>query len=335
MELVRQKNVATYIVFPLLDVNGDVVSSSGNPDSEKDEWNDGGAPDGFTDCNNEATEIGSTGVYYLSLDQPEMNYDYIYIIIKSDNAKTQHILIRTIIGDPLLLASIPTVDQIADAVWDEVLTGATHNVSSSSGRRLRGLGDAVEGSVDDTSATTTEFITDLTENTENFYSNQYIIFTSGNLAGQVRIVSHYEQATKTICLCESEPLTEAPADEDEFELIPVHVHPLTEILDGVWDEAIADHTTGSTFGGKNQKVVPSETVGDYKADVTDILGLHGKHQYIDTYLFTSGKLDSCRIRIYNSKTNAETHGATGLVSTFTVTVTWVGTELESYLVVKE
>lgn len=37
------------------------------------------------------------------------------------------------------------------------------------------------------------------------------------------------------------------------------------IADAVWDEAIADHTTSSTFGGKNQKAVPSETVGDYKA----------------------------------------------------------------------
>ena len=35
--------------------------------------------------------------------------------------------------------------------------------------------------------------------------------------------------------------------------------------DAVWNELIADHTTSTTFGGKNQKVVPSETIGDYKA----------------------------------------------------------------------
>jgi len=38
-----------------------------------------------------------------------------------------------------------------------------------------------------------------------------------------------------------------------------------DVADAVWDEAIADHTTGTTFGGKNQKVVPSESVNDYKA----------------------------------------------------------------------
>jgi len=37
------------------------------------------------------------------------------------------------------------------------------------------------------------------------------------------------------------------------------------VADQVWDEAIAGHTTGTTFGGKNQKAVPSETIGDYKA----------------------------------------------------------------------
>lgn len=34
-----------------------------------------------------------------------------------------------------------TVDSIADGVWDEVLTGGTHNVTNSAGRRLRALQD--------------------------------------------------------------------------------------------------------------------------------------------------------------------------------------------------
>jgi len=42
------------------------------------------------------------------------------------------------------------------------------------------------------------------------------------------------------------------------------------VADAVWDEAIADHTTSTAFGGKNQKVVPSETIGDYKADVSGL-----------------------------------------------------------------
>lgn len=100
MELVRQKNVATYIVVPLVDADGDIVTGATSLDSEIDTWTDGAAPDGFTDCTNEATEVGSTGIYYLSLTQAEMNADYIYVQIKS-SAKTQHVLINTMVGDPL------------------------------------------------------------------------------------------------------------------------------------------------------------------------------------------------------------------------------------------
>ena len=39
----------------------------------------------------------------------------------------------------------------------------------------------------------------------------------------------------------------------------------TANADAVWDEAISGHVSAGSFGAKNQKVVPSETVGDYKA----------------------------------------------------------------------
>ena len=40
-----------------------------------------------------------------------------------------------------VLFETPSLDATADAVWDEILTGATHNISTSSGRRLRGIQD--------------------------------------------------------------------------------------------------------------------------------------------------------------------------------------------------
>lgn len=41
--------------------------------------------------------------------------------------------------------SAPTVDQIADGVWDEILTEATHNIPMSAGRRVRDLTDEIGG----------------------------------------------------------------------------------------------------------------------------------------------------------------------------------------------
>ena len=67
MELLRSKNVATYVVFPLKKNDGSLLIGAAGLDSEIDGWSDGNAPNGLTDCTNEATEIGSTGLYYLSI----------------------------------------------------------------------------------------------------------------------------------------------------------------------------------------------------------------------------------------------------------------------------
>ena len=77
--------------------DGTLVSGAADLDSEIDSWSDGAAPDGFTDCTNEATEISATGQYYLSLTQSEMNADYIIVQVKSSTAGaiTQTILINT------------------------------------------------------------------------------------------------------------------------------------------------------------------------------------------------------------------------------------------------
>jgi len=107
LELVRQKNAATIITFPLVDSSDTTALKSGAAglDSEIDTWSDGAAPNGFEDCTNEATEIGTTGQYYLSLTATEMNADYIIIQVKSTDAITQTILIRTVVGDPANLAT--------------------------------------------------------------------------------------------------------------------------------------------------------------------------------------------------------------------------------------
>ena len=133
MELVRQKNVATYITFPIIDADGDTVSSAADLDSEIDTWTDGAAPDGFADCTNEATEVGTTGIYYLSITQTEMNNDYIYIQVKTSTsgAKTQHILINTMVGDPLNRATTDdggTINVTGGAI--DTVTTVTNQVTA-------------------------------------------------------------------------------------------------------------------------------------------------------------------------------------------------------------
>ncbi len=135
LEMVRQKNAATYIFFPIVDADGDTVTSAAALDSEIDTWGDATAPDGFLDCTNEATEVGTNGWYYLSLTATEMNVDYAAIQVKTTTtgAKTQHILIRTIVGDPLNLATSDdggTINVTSGAV--DTVTTAT-NVTTVNG----------------------------------------------------------------------------------------------------------------------------------------------------------------------------------------------------------
>lgn len=131
LEIVRQKNAATIIYFPINDGAGARVVSAAGLDSELDTWSDGGAPDGFTDADNEATEsdAAASGWYYLSLTQAEMNYDYISVRVYSSTAGTvtQNILIRTIVGDPLNVATTDdgsTINVTAGAI-DTVTTTTT------------------------------------------------------------------------------------------------------------------------------------------------------------------------------------------------------------------
>jgi hypothetical protein len=116
------------------------------------------------------------------------------------------------------------------------------------------------------------------------------------------------------------------------------------IADAVWDEAIADHTTATTFGGKNQKGVPSETVNDYKAtgfsthtaaDVKTAMEAVGSHlaltktavEAIDTLTKASGSGDLARAlvileKIYKSAaTIVEGAAAVGTLSTTEMTTT--------------
>jgi hypothetical protein len=128
MEIQRQKNVATRIVFPIVDADGDMVTGATGLDSEIDQWADGANPTGFADCTNEATEIGSTGIYYLSLTQGEMNDDYIVIQIKTSSvgAKTQIILINTYpattITSRASQTSVDTVDDFLDTEIAAIIT---------------------------------------------------------------------------------------------------------------------------------------------------------------------------------------------------------------------
>ena len=107
LEIVRQKNVATQIMFPLIATDGTMKTGAAALDSEYSYWADGAGPVSFADLAAEAVEVISAGggFYALSIAQGEMNHDYIAVQVTATATLTQNILIRTLVGDPLNLAT--------------------------------------------------------------------------------------------------------------------------------------------------------------------------------------------------------------------------------------
>ncbi len=131
-----------------------------------------------------------------------------------------------------MVAAAPTAASVADAVWDEALSG--HTVAGSTGKAIKQLKEgviSVEGSVNDSSATTTTFVSNLTETTDGFYHDKVIVFISGDLAGQARHIETYTGSTKSITV--STAFTSAPADADEFLILATHEHSINEIQSGL------------------------------------------------------------------------------------------------------
>jgi hypothetical protein len=136
---------------------------------------------------------------------------------------------------------------VTNAVWDA--STSSHNVAGSFGRGFGQVKEglvSIDGQVNDLSATTTSFVTNLAAAVDDYYNGQTLHFISGSLAGQSQVIRDYSGTTKTITL--DSALTSAPSNADEFIVLSTHVHTIAEIADGVWDESQSGHTTVGTFG---------------------------------------------------------------------------------------
>jgi hypothetical protein len=58
-----------------------------------------------------------------------------------------------------------------------------------------------------------------------------LVFNDGALTGQVRAISGYVGATKTIIL--EEALTSAPVNGVAFTIVSLHIHPVSQIQSGL------------------------------------------------------------------------------------------------------
>lgn len=278
IEVVRQKNVASYIVFPLVDADGDLVTGATSLDSEIDAFADGTAPDGFADCTNEATEIGTTGNYYLSLTNTELNQDYVIIQTKSASAKTQVILIRTLVGDPLLFAvtddggainvtggAVDTVTTTTTATNVTTVNGIASGAITATAIATDAIGSAeiADGAIDagalaaDTitaakiaadSIGASEIAASAITSSEFAQSAADLVWgtTTRSITGltAAALADFFDtDSTTTYASAVAGSVVKETADNAGGSALTV-----ADIADGVWDEAASGHVSAGTFG---------------------------------------------------------------------------------------
>lgn len=161
--------------------------------------------DGVLDGNIDAlpVEIGTSGVLTVTLSATETNANRITVKF-SDQAGAQWCDFAVYIETDTLASVAAAGDQMAltdsavDAVWDEILTAATHNVPTSAGRRLRQLATAVihDGTAVSATTNTITFNADASS-MDGAYDPALICIVGGTGVGQSRLVYQYAGSTKT------------------------------------------------------------------------------------------------------------------------------------------
>jgi len=155
------------------------------------------------------------------------------------------------------LGALKTLLDTIDGIVDRILTAT----------------EVKRSSVNDASATTTKFITNLPETQSLFWNRAAVLFTSGNNTGQMRRIKAYDGSTKEITL--QFPLDAAPADGDLFILPTVRAFltpDIEDIADQMCDELLSEHTVSGTVSQTLTDIITDTETLLQKATKTITLG---------------------------------------------------------------
>ena len=123
---------------------------------------------------------------------------------------------------------------LVDLLWDEALTGGTHNVSNSSGKRLRQIEAAfvVDSGTAQAGTATTITLAATASTTDNIYRGDRIIITENTGVGEHGIVVSYVGSTRVATMAETWVTT--PDNTSVYEVQPASVDVET------WQHAVVD-----------------------------------------------------------------------------------------------
>lgn len=154
--------------------------------------------------------------------------------------------------------------QIASDVWDEVLTGGTHNINNSAGRRLRGVSGSVltDGTAQSATANTIQLASG-DVSLDNEFVRSKVIITGGTGAGQEAVITDSIASTDTLIVTPEWLVT--PDATSDYNVIPAQVH--ATVRNGGYDDAavyvdVAEGEAGILNGVNGTSTNPSLTLAD-------------------------------------------------------------------------
>lgn len=218
--------------------------------------------DGLTQRNNAAGITvsvdfdGITGSHMVKIDTSDdtvagfwvVGHDY---FVRIEGTTIDGATINSVVGHfSIVNRSTPTVEQIADQVWDEILTGATHNIASSAGRRVREIGAfAIESGTARAGTISTITLAVTANGSDGIFNRNLIVLTDNTGKGQTRTIVDYNATSKVVVIDRDWRVT--PDATTVYQIVPDDT-PLTV------DHGVVQGATATTI-----------TIRDYASDVDD------------------------------------------------------------------
>ena len=164
----------------------------------------------------------------------------------TDGAITATTIAPDAIGSSELAATAAL--EISDTTWDEILTGATHNVATSAGRRLRGIGSDVIATGTAQRGNATSIVLAAAESeADDFYNGHVVKIIAGTGLHQARAVEDYTGATDSVTLHAGEDWTTNPDVSSVYDIVSFHAVEISHIHDAAI-AAVAGAATDTIFG---------------------------------------------------------------------------------------
>lgn len=213
-----------------------------------------------TDYTTRKTGLSSFTVYYslnggaatamttptvAELDATNMAGDYTLLIdeagmVSSAGELTVHIAATGMDHVTITVEIVESFESdIPSDVWDEILTGATHNIATSAGRRVREIGAyAIHSGTAQAGNTTHVTLAAHASTSDGIYNRNLLVIVGGTGAGQTRTIVDYDGSTKVV-LADREWRV-SPDVTSEYQIVPDDT-PLTV------DHGLAQEGTATTI----------------------------------------------------------------------------------------